>query len=190
MAYIPASKNSHITTAMLQQALYMVLLKKGPERCEQFIKRRIAGQLVLDSTRKKLLYVGGCEEILLEIDLANIISISCLDANEKKENRHRVQVIANGSEIFEFYVDIPYQCDPLPFIRRIQQQINYAKNPAVEVRDNRAATVFCLIACIGFLIWTIVDWTNGGTIGWGIITLLLSICSGMAAYHGFSEWGK
>ena len=190
MAYIPTSKNPHITTAMLQQALYMVLLKQGPEHCEQLIKNRIAGQLVLDSTRKKLLYVGGCEKILLEINLADIISISCLDANKKKENRHRVQVITKGSEIFEFYVDIPYQWDPLPFIWRAQQQINYVKNPAVEVRDNKAATVFSLIACIVFFIWTIVDWTNGGTFGWGIITLFLSICSGIATYYGFSEWGK
>lgn len=190
MAYIPHSNNPHITTAMLQQALHMVLLKKGPEGCEQFIKQRIAGQLVLDSTRKKLLYVGGCEEILLEINLADIISISCLDASEKKENRHRVQVIAKGTEIYEFYVDIPYQRDPLLFIGRVQQQINYAKNPAVEVRDNKAAAVFGLIACIVFFIWTIVDWTNGGTIGRGIITLFLSICSGMVAYHGFSKWGR
>lgn len=160
MAYVPHSNNPLITTVMLQQALYTVSLKKGPEHCEQFIKRRISGQLVLDSTRKKLLYVYGCDEILLEINIAEITSISCLDASEKKENRHLVYVIANGTEIYEFYVNIPYQWDPLPFIWRVQQQIDYAKNPAAEVRDNKVTAVFSLIACIAFLVWIIANLTN------------------------------
>lgn len=175
---------------MLQQALFMVRITSGPEYCEKFIKQRYGFRLVLDDNRKKLLAVFGInnEEIIIDINLVDIVSIVCLDAAKIKEQRHRIQVITKSYEVYDFYVDVPYQCDPLPFIGRVQHQINYAKNPATEVRDNKAATIFSLIVCTGFFIWTIVDWTNGGTIGWGIISLFISIASGMAAYHGFGEW--
>ena len=145
---------------------------------------------MIDDVRKKLLAVYGVynEEIIIDINLDDIIFAQCLDAGRIKEERHRVQIITRNNETYDFYVGIPYQFDPILFLYRLQKQINYAKNPSVEMRNNKISTVGALTCSIVFFFWTIVDWTNEGSIGWGIITLFLSIVCGMAAYYGFSEW--
>lgn len=182
MAYIPTSTNPHITTTMLRYALWGVTIKEAPAYCEKYIIQRLAGKLVLDSIRKKLLFVSGINnaDILVDINLEDICFIRCPDADKKKEWRHRVQVKTMSSDIYEFYISTPYQSDPLPFIFETQLEINMAQNPQIEVQSKKIAPVLCLIVCIGCGIWTIIDWTNGGTIGWGIITLFISLCSGLA----------
>lgn len=184
MAYIPTSNNPHITTPMLRQGLYMTSLRNGPAHLDK-VKSSV---LVIDSIRKKVLALSNNDTIAFDINMVDIVSVVCPDAAKIKEERHRLQIATKNGDIYDFYIGIPYQCDPLPFISKLQTQIRYAQNPATEVRDNKVATIASLIACIGFFVWTIVDWTNGGTIGWGIITLFLSIACGMAAYHGFNEW--
>ena len=192
MAYIPTSTNPLITTPMLQQALYTVRLEDGPEDYQYMVKRRYGFRLVLDSFRKRLYAVFGVnnEEIVINLDLHEVVSFVCLDAGQIKEDRHRLQLIMRNGDVYSFYVDIPYQFDPLPFIARVNQQVDFAQHPENERRSNRMSAVGSLICCIVFAIWTIVDWTNGGSIGWGIITLFLSICCGVASKQLFSEWNK
>ena len=186
MAYIPTSNNPHITTPMLQQGLYMTSLRSGPAHLEK-VKSSV---LVIDSIRKKVLALSNNDTIAFDINMVDIVSVVCPDAAKIKEERHRLQIVTKNGDIYDFYISVPYQWDPLPFISKLQTQIRYAQNPATEVRDNKAATIMCLLASIGCFIWTIVDWTNGKPYGWGIITLFLAIGFCMGAYQGFKDWGK
>ena len=192
MAYIPTSTNPFITTAMLREALYTVRVTNGPEYCQKFIKQRYSFRLVLDDVRKKLLAVFGTnnQEILIDINLVDIVSIACLDATEIKENRHRLQVVTKNSELYEFYVDTPYQFDPLPFISNVQRQINYCNNPKLEHDEANASTIGFLLLTVLFSIWTIIDWVNDDRIVWGIFTPFLAVLFGILTYIGIKEWNK
>ena len=135
MAYIPTSSNPLITTSMLQKALYTVLLKSGPANIKKFIKQRYAFRLVMDDIRKKVLAVWGGDEILFEIDFIDIRSAVCLDASKVKEERHRIKIETFSGESYDFYVDIPYQFDPLPFLRSLNYQIDCYRNPQAHKHD-------------------------------------------------------
>ena len=43
---------------------------------------------------------------------------------------------------------------------------------------------------IVFAIWAIIDWSNGDTIGWGIICSIISICCGIASNGFFKDASK
>lgn len=157
MAYIPKSNNPLITTSMLQNALYTVTLKNGPQHTEKYIKQRYGFRLVIDDIRKKLLAVWDGEKILFEIDFKDIVFAVCSDAQKIKEERHKVQIATISGDVYDFYVDIPYQFDPVPFINSFNYQIDCYKNPDAHKNDSLKGTLV-----LGAII--------------GIVVLLLNIC--------------
>ena len=100
-------------------------VKSGPANTEKFIKQRYAFRLVIDDIRKKVLAVWGGDEILIEIDFIDIRSAVCLDESKIKEERHRIKIETFSGETYDFYVDIPYQFDPLPFLRSAGISISF-----------------------------------------------------------------
>ena len=191
MSYSPQSNNPYITPLMLKKGLFDVLIERGPDSCQKYIEKRYSGKLIFDDIRNKILFVFGMDnEILVEINIADISSIACLDACEEKENRHHVQIVTKYTElnIYEFYINIPYQCDPMPFIYRIQNKINLIKTPREKyVKKNKIGAYGGLIACVVFTFLSIGLFSTGEYIGCGILTLLFSICCGVVTKEFFDS---
>jgi hypothetical protein len=192
MTYKHQSNNPYITSLMLEQGLYMVSVTRAPNCYEEYQKH--SGQLLIDNSRKKLLYVVGCDKIIIDINLADIQSILPLEENIWDNSGHRKKVVqdiivnVSNKNGYRFHIDLAF-CNDVPlFLDRLQRQIKYVHTPSVEKRDKRIGTVFALLGTILFFLWTIIDWTNGGSIGLGFFTLFSSIVCGGRAYFGFKDW--
>ncbi len=192
MTYKHQSNNPYITSSMLEQGLYMVSVTRAPNCYEEY--QKLSGQLLIDNSRKKLLYVVGCDKIIIDINLADIQSILPLEESIWDNSGHRKKVLqdiivnVSNKNGYRFHIDLAF-CNDVPlFLDRLQRQIKYVHNPSVEQRDKRIGTVFALLGTILFFLWTIIDWTNGGSIGLGFFTLFSSIVCGGRAYFGFKDW--
>ena len=142
MAYIPTSKNPHITTVMLQKDLCMVTLKQGPDNVQSYIKQRLIFKLVIDNVRGKLVALPLSDEIIIEIDFKDILYAVCLDANKQKEYRHRIEVATKQGDTYLFYVDIPYQWDPVPFLNSLNYEIDCKLYPEKHKYDKLKSICF------------------------------------------------
>ncbi len=149
MAYKPISKNPLITTEMLKKALGSVTLKQGPMHLQKYIKQRYCFSLVLDNTRGKLVAFFSSSEIIIEIDFNDIVYAICLDASKIKEYRHRIEVFTKQGDTYLFYVDIPYQWDPIPFLNSLNYEIDCKLYPERHKYDKiKSVCLFGLMVLI------------------------------------------
>lgn len=142
MSYMATSKNPYITKEMLKSALHSVTLKQGPERVQKYIKQRYCFSLILDNVRNKLVALFFNSEIILEIDFKDIKYAVCLDERLIKEHRHRIEIMTKQGDVYLFYVDIPYQWDPIPFLRLLNYKIDCMLYP--EKHKNDKAESVCM----------------------------------------------
>lgn len=95
----------------------------GPEHIQKFIKpTRHIMFMMIDSKRNKLVF-SGLRDIYEELDFSEIISFTCLDANKKREDRHRIEIVSSKFGIYNFSVSNPYAKDPMPFVYRVNAYI-------------------------------------------------------------------
>ena len=69
----------------------MVSVTRAPNCHEQYQEH--SGQLLIDDSRKKLLYVIGCDTIIIDINLADIQSILPLEENIWDMSGHNKKVV-------------------------------------------------------------------------------------------------
>lgn len=96
----------------------------GPEHVQKFIKpQRHILFMMIDYNRNKLIF-AGITKIYEEIDFADIVSFVCLDANIKREDRHRIEIVSSKHGVYIFNVNNPYAKNPMPFVYRLNAYID------------------------------------------------------------------
>lgn len=71
--------------------------------------------------------------------------------------------------------------------QKILQEKAQLKANEEKLKSSKSNAWGSLVATIAFAIWAIIDWTNGETIGWGIICSIISICCGIASNSFFKD---
>ena len=95
-----------------------------PVHIQKYIKpTRSMLFMMIDNRRNKLLFTG-LTEIYEEIDFSDLASFVCLDANKKREDRHKIEIVSLKHGTYIFYVENPYANDPMPFVYRLNAYIN------------------------------------------------------------------
>lgn len=95
----------------------------GPEHVQKLIKpTRHILFMMIDSKRNKLVF-GGLTEFYEELDFSDIISFVCLDADKKREDRHRIEIVSSKHGVYNFSVNNPYAKDPMPFVYRVNAHL-------------------------------------------------------------------
>lgn len=186
MTYLK-SKNPGISNTMLNSGLFMVRITDGPDSVKKFYK----WSFTLVANESFILSIDASQKVLFSIPFSEISFINFVDRNEKKQNRHRFQIITKSNDVYRFDAEN----DPLVFLSSLERKIDTYKynidcheNPQNHKYDELLWSIWAAILAIVFLVITIIDAIDDKSIVLGIITFALSVfcCLGSVAY--FLSW--
>ena len=118
MTYLK-SKKPGISNTMLNSGLFMVRITDGPDSVKKFYK----WSFTLVANESFILSIDASQKVLFSIPFSEISFINFVDRNEKKQNRHRFQIITKSNDVYRFDAEN----DPLVFLSSLERKIDTYK---------------------------------------------------------------